>query len=404
MVNKYILAPISNKKDKDFKDFGRRSIYLCLLTVFLVFSSAEVFAEKPVEDGSRKVAVITFTSNAGSLRSFRDVINSAVAVEMKVAGYSPLFTGVSRINNSDVSDVGVAFLIENSYDIDGSAIRINFSCYRTDLNSVIYRSTKNGKLDLELDAMIQGAAEEFLPLMEESLRSDPFISAESKKNDVLEARTAVSSEASSGAPVFSRDLQPEHTGIEKVSNYPVLRSESPEGPGLPNITGAVSGTPRKKYLTVSAGFSPFLTTGDASGYFTMGYMPEFYTGIRLLKDHGFIGLGLSGSVNYFRARGILLSSDNLLISAAPEIRIGAQMNDFLGFLFRMSGGAAAFMLNKNNEGYMTAYIPYVSGGMGVSAAFSGRAGLMIMMNYTVYIESSILISGFSPSLGAFFLL
>ncbi|MCK5197467.1 MAG: hypothetical protein KAR21_03915, partial [Spirochaetales bacterium] len=152
-----------------------------------------------------------------------------------------------------------------------------------------------------------------------------------------------------------------------------------------------------RHFTISAGFSPFLTTGKASNYFTYGLMPVQYTGYRFHTSYGYFSSGLFSSLNYFTAEGVLVSSENILISAGPEIRFGFTAYPFQDLFFRLSGGGTFFMMNTNNKGYISTVIPFASGGMGLTMNVTPWFGIVVSLNYSLYIEYSILISGFSPS-------
>ena len=161
--------------------------------------------------------------------------------------------------------------------------------------------------------------------------------------------------------------------------------------------------PAELIATITASNDPLCNgqTGDATGYFTYGMGPDLYTAYNFKTPFGYFGLGIYSSLIYFTAEGLLIDSDNLLISAGPEIRLGIDANQFLGIFLRINGGATIFMLNKNNEGYESTIIPFVSGGMGMTLNITPGFGIVLSTNYSLYIESSILITGFSPSAGIF---
>ena len=166
-------------------------------------------------------------------------------------------------------------------------------------------------------------------------------------------------------------------------------------------TVQVSETLDSMHFTFSASFSPFLTTGEATSYFTLGMFPDIYAGYCFFTSYGYFSLGLTTSLNYFKAEGILLPSDNLLISLGPEIRLGFDANSFPDMFLRFTGGASLFMMNRNNEGYKNTIIPFISGGPGINLNITRSFGIVITTNYSLYFETSVLITGFSPSAGVY---
>ena len=409
-----------------FNSIRSRKNYILFLIAVLLFQGTVSFAQ---ESGYGDIVIIVSTAAAeeDSYYSFRDVINNAVSVELKVAGLKAVISEYSAEAMDDAYTSGAAFLMENDYTIQSKTIKVNFKCYRTDSESLLYSVSKTGKLDLELDGIIQEAAREIIPRIRQSLTDIPFVPRESSPQ-TAEAGSGRETNGPAGiksagdvSAVNGRETNGPAGDMSEtdraVSNGPAAagktgkKSEPEEtfqqgkGTSAPGSFQSREGTADNSgAFMMSTGFSPFLTTGEASGYFTLGLSPEICAGYRFPRPGGYMVLGLSGSANYFIAEGVLLSSENFLISAGPELRYGIESNSSLGIIWRVSGGAALFMMNKNNEGFQSAVIPYASGGMGMTLKWGLGVGIQLTANYTVYVESSVLITGFSPSVGVFFLL
>jgi len=388
-----------------------RKNYILFLIAVLLFQGTVSFAQ---ESGYGDIVIIVSTAAAeeDSYYSFRDVINNAVSVELKVAGLKAVISEYSAEAMDDAYTSGAAFLMENDYTIQSKTIKVNFKCYRTDSESLLYSVSKTGKLDLELDGIIQEAAREIIPRIRQSLTDIPFVPRESSPQT---AEAGSGRETNGPAGIKSAgDLSavngqesngPAAAGKTGKKSEPEETFQQGKGTSAPGSFQSLEGTADNSgAFMMSTGFSPFLTTGEASGYFTLGLSPEICAGYRFPRPGGYMVLGLSGSANYFIAEGVLLSSENFLISAGPELRYGIESNSSLGIIWRVSGGAALFMMNKNNEGFQSAVIPYASGGMGMTLKWGLGGGIQLTANYTVYVESSVLITGFSPSVGVFFLL
>ena len=358
----------------------RRNIIILFCLVFSAEGS--VFSEEQ-NTGAVTAAVFTYVSDESQTYSFRDVINNAVSLELKASGFliiTPDYMESTEKPVQSAYSAGASILIESNYSIANESINIDFTYYRTDNNSRIFSTSISGALDLELDTVIKEGALELITRIKQDIENRPFPVSESTGSIEEEETELSAAESEEATDETVKAAKTTHTQAE-------IQVTEPDD---------------FRHFTISAGFSPFMTTGDASNYFTFGMAPDIYAGYRFHTAFGYFGLGISSSLNYFTAEGILLSSDNMLISAGPEIRLGFDASPFLGIFLRLNSGGTLFMLNKNNEGYQSTIIPFVSGGMGLTLNMTQGFGIIVSTNYNLYIESSILITGFSPSVGIHF--
>ena len=59
------------------------------------------------------------------------------------------------------------------------------------------------------------------------------------------------------------------------------------------------------------------------------------------------------------------------------------------------------MMNRNNEGYKSTFIPSASGGLGVIINITPGIGVVMTSKYSVYFDTSVFITDFSPSAGVY---
>ncbi len=364
-----------------------RNLFLYLLFSILFLVTNSVYSEQA---NQQKITVLlsTQTSDNTELYSFKDIINDSISFELRDAGFRVIID--KNIGNAEqllqsANQQGASFLIESSYSIKNGSIQIDFNCYRTDANSRIFSTSSQGGLDLELDSVIKEAALDIITQIEQNIESRPLIIPESTGSIEEEEETIISEDKPADEDRSIKETEASQTVL--IAHTP---AETP-----------VTEPSEFKHFTISIGFTPFMTTGKASNYFTFGIGPDLYTAYNFQTPFGYFGLGIYSSLIYFTAEGLLISSENLLISAGPEIRLGIDANEVLGIFLRLNSGATLFMLNKNNEGYKSAVIPFVSGGMGLTMNMTSGFGIIISANYSLYIENSILITGFSPSAGIY---
>lgn len=355
-------------------------IYLLFFILFLIVNS--VYSEENVPE-TIAILLSTQTSDNTTLYSFKNIINNSISFELKVAGFEIIIdnnTGNTEELLQSAVEQGASFLIESKYSTDGGNLELALNCFRATDGIKLHSILKEGKIDLDLDSFIRKTVMDIVSLIKEDIKNNPPSVLESVEKVDLPEEEQI-------------ETKTEDEAIEQVEDS-VDVSHTPDR--VPVIQPADF-----RHFTISTGFTPFMTTGKASSYFTYGMGPDLHTGYNFQTPFGYFGLGIYFSLIYFTAEGVLLSSDNLLISAGPEIRLGVDANPFLGIFLKVNGGATLFMMNRNNEGYQSAVIPFVSGGMGLTMNITPGVGIVISTNYSLYIENSILISGFSPSAGIY---
>lgn len=179
---------------------------------------------------------------------------------------------------------------------------------------------------------------------------------------------------------------------------------APAGLTLPPVGGAVQVvgshtpvSPAPHRFLLSSGFAPFVPTGAASYYFSLGYLPSFLASFFLDTPAGPLGVGLYAGVDYFAATGTAATSTNYLIPLGLDLRYEMGSGSFRPY-FHLVGGPAFLVMNTSSEGRLTDILPFLKSGLGVELDISSQVGISALVDYDVYFEMPYLLTGFAPSL------
>jgi hypothetical protein len=162
-----------------------------------------------------------------------------------------------------------------------------------------------------------------------------------------------------------------------------------------------SGLSRHRFFEISTGFAPFLTTGSASNYFTLGLEPRLYFGFHFKEPADFLKIGFFSSMNYFIAKGILLETTNYFIAIGPDIRFLIASGNRLDLIIQLAGGPAIFIVTSEKLGTLSKAVPFALGGVGLAIKLTQAFGLAVNLNYSAYFEMPLIIMGFTPSLNVY---
>lgn len=306
-------------------------------SIKLIFLSIIIISSFSLFSQENKVAV-SIKASSENEESLQDVIIETVTIEFEVAGY-------------EISNENDSFQVLCKYSVNQNILDITLECFSFITSEKILSSTNKARIDLDLDLIIQNVTLDLISQLDDLIKNNP---------DLIR--------------------QPEVEVVE-----PVIVDE-------PEISDF-------KKLSFSISVASFLTTGDASGYFKNGIKPELNITYRFEQDFGYFYTGVNTSINIFKAQGILYSSENMLISAGPVFGIGINTNSMVDITAFISSGMTMFRINSESKVEDSTFIPYLSGGLGFNADISSNFALSIKAGYDVYFEESVLITGFSPSVG-----
>ena len=351
----------------------KKIIYMYLFPILFFSLFHNIYSQDSLE---QTILIAIHSSNeAGDIsKTIAEFINDNISLELKIEGY------LVKILDRDVIDLQTAtveanakYLVSSKYSNENNVLKLTMDLIRVKDNANIFTINSSSTIDLDLDSSIRD--------------SILLLITELKKNII------------SNPPINDEIVEITDTAVQESQEIQDVKQEISVTQNANTIPEKLIAKERFRKFKISAGFSPFLTTGNASDYFTLGLLTEIHFEYRFQTSFGYFGLGIQSSVNYFTATGLLLSSENLLIAIGPEVRLGIDATSFLDLFIKLNGGVTIFMLNKNNEGYVSALIPYISGGLGIVMNITPAFGLYISGNYSVYFEKSLFITGFSPTLG-----
>lgn len=303
----------------------------------LIFFSIIIISSFSLFSLENSIAVSLETESKNG-ESLEDVIIETITIEFEVAGY-------------DISTENASFQVICKYSVYQNVLDIALECYSTISSEKVLESSDRARVDLDLDLIIQNVTLDLISQLNDLINNNP---------DLIR--------------------QPEVEVAE-----PIIEDK----PDVSNF----------KHLSFSMSVASFLTTGDAANYFKNGIKPELNIAYRFEQDFGYYYLGINSSINIFKAQGLIYSSENMLISAGPVIGIGIDTNSVFDISAFISSGLTMFRMSSESKNTDSTFIPYLSGGFGFNAKFSDNFALNIKAGYDVYFEESVLITGFSPSVG-----
>ncbi|MBN2656537.1 MAG: hypothetical protein JXR86_05710 [Spirochaetales bacterium] len=353
-------------------------IFILLTTLFILdFYSVSLWGE----------AGILFLSGTGEEPSgsrLAEIIDHSISLELERAGFA-----VYGRSQKDIRTY--RYRVEGEYLVRDRDLDVNLLCTRSADGMTIYSSRNTVPVNFALDTSVARIARDMVGEINRDLLMNPLPETEVVKGDPAEDAELVSEPAGEPeSPAGDSEPLPERKPAVDTEPQPEENAEK---------TGGLMAPPRQlKPLSLSLGFSPLLPAGEIADYFKLAYSPDILVSYRFPLSFGYLGTGIFFSFTYFEAEGLLVSADNILLSFGPDLLLGLYINRYLDLIFRINGGATVYMLNRNESGYVSKWIPDFSGGLGIAVYPHPSFCLSLAANYSVYLESSTVISGFTPSL------
>jgi hypothetical protein len=295
--------------------------------------------------------------------AFRQLIVDAAQYKLRTLGLETEVVAASAAQaerpRPQAEAHGATAVLVCRYGVEGQRMDVTLGWYdaATDASAAVVQAT--GRMDLNLDDVILNALDQILAKMHGEIQA---ISARHPMDSSPAVRTAG---LSRGAAITTTSA------------------------------GTVSG-PRHRVL-LCGGFAPFLPTGAAAYYFTLGYLPSLLASVFVDTSVGPIGLGLYAGMDCFTATGFQDYANTYLIPLGVDVRYELG-NAHLRPFFHVAGGPALLVMVTGAQGTVTDVLPFMKSGIGLEVMVTRGMGINALADYDVYFEMPYLVTGFSPSI------
>jgi hypothetical protein len=359
-----------------------------IILAFLAAGAALSRAEEPAAPvGAPDILVIVRSLQPGG-EAFRRVIGDAARYELEGRGLRVAFpdagsAGAAADPLGQARQRKAAVAVECVYSLADEEMELSVSWWDTGSGSRTAAADARGRVDLQLDSVILEALHAVLSSSEARVRQ--LAAARETQNA---ARAAEQQAAEGGGDGGG-------TGTLEAGGgaLPGPGREARAGRGAPRVSST--------HLLITGGFAPFIATGAASYYFTLGYLPSILASIIFETPAGRIGLGVQAGLNYFAAQGGVDSSDNFLIPVGGDLRYEIALSRFL-FSLHLGGGAAVLVIATSSSHTYVNVMPFVKSGIGAEFLVMPWLGISLTADYEIYFEVPYLFMGITPSLGMTF--
>jgi len=345
---------------RDIPSAAARAIIIAAL---LALGSLPLPAAGKASQSSQADIVVLIDPLETQGESFRQLIADAAEYKLRTLG---LATEVVAASSADAEKPlpqararGATVALVCRYVVEGQQMDVTLGWYdaKTGSSAAIVQTT--GQMDLHLDNVILSALDQIL----------------AKVHDRVAALSA--SHASDPSLAAAK------TGLPSITII------------TPGATRPPAGQAHRVLL--SGGFAPFLPTGAASYYFSLGYLPSLLASVFLDTPVGPVGLGLYAGMDYFTATGFQDYSNTYLLPIGIDIRYelgGAVLRPF----FHVTGGPAFLVMVTGAQGTFTSVLPFLKSGIGLEVLMTPSLGVSTLVDYDVYFVMPYLVMGFSPSI------
>ncbi len=294
---------------------------------------------------------------------FRQVIADAAQYKLQGLGLRTLVVAATQEETQQplAKQRGATAALVCRYGVEGRHMDVTLGWYDATTGASPEVVQTSGEVDLKLDSVILAALDEMI----------------AKVHDRIQAMSG---------PNASNAVRPAQQTTDAAGGAIAVVTPSSARPG----------TAQNHRLLFSGGFAPFLPTGAAAYYFTLGYLPSLLASIFIDTPMGPLGLGLYVGMDYFTATGSQDSANTYLLPFGVDIRyeLGSA---FLRPFFHVVGGPALFVLVTGTQGTVTSLVPFLKSGIGLDLLVTGSLGINVLGDYDVYFEMPYLVMGFSPS-------
>jgi hypothetical protein len=366
------------------------------LTLILLLSLAPI--EVRAADASpRPPVVLIFMKSANALdeQVLRSLLVDSVTLDLSdrdmevIAGEGFPRTVEEALLSSRAAEAD--FALVGTYALQERQVLLEIQWIDVGEQALSAQASRRGPLDLSFDAIVADAVREILSGQAERLASLP--------------PRAVKAEAHPAVPLTSAAVEAKIADLALPEPAPPLQPlvsppvESPDtvAPPLPVITRAAGGEVTLRKFAFSAGAAPFISTFNATKYFSMGLSVTVSGQYRFRLPGGILGIGLTTGANAFHGKGDYAQADVALIPLGPEAAYGTRTGSLLDFFVHVSGGPAVFAVRLSGGNPLAKVVPYLMGGMGLTMSMAESLAISIDNSYTVFFDSPNPVMAYAPS-------
>jgi hypothetical protein len=156
--------------------------------------------------------------------------------------------------------------------------------------------------------------------------------------------------------------------------------------------------PPWKFLAVAAGAAPMISTGAVSTYAKLGLLATLTCDARFPLGAGVMETGILAGACWMSATGAVSDAAILLVPVGADVQYLLNPGAFPGIILHVSGGPAMMSVSAAYLGdSLTKMVPYVLGGMTLDLPFTPYFGVAIEASYVAFLEGSLPIMAFAPT-------
>ena len=225
-------------------------------------------------------------------------------------------------------------------------------------------------------------------------KARPEPDPEEKPKEVIELQARpIPQEETMPQEVTAIEPRAESQTVQKSQQTQKLEPEEPQTADIPQNTEAQA----SRYFEFLAGVSPFLSMGDGTDYFKIGFVAYFSGYYRFRLPFGNLGLGIFSELCVFSADGTAASVNGLIVPFGPDVYL-AIGEAFPVLRFHLSCGPAILSIDPDGGKRLSKLVPYLIGRVGFGIPFIQAFGISFEFDFSVFFESELVIMGFTPSL------
>lgn len=365
---------------------GRRFVITLVFALFASAAAPYVCRADPPDALHPDVLVIVHPlEKAGEV--FRQVVTDAARYTLETRGLDVALPERSFSKAPPAGDpaeqarqLKAAAALDCVYSIDEREIVVTVAWFDAASGARAGYAERRGAVDLQLDRVVIDVVSSVLATVDGQVRQ--LKAAREAALAAMAARAA-----------------PEPAAPPREVPLPAATEDGTQSgaiPGTQETSGAEARPPSSMQMLLSVSLAPFIATGAASYYFTLGFFPSILASLVFTTPSGRIGVGLSAGMNYFSATGPSDTSDNFMIPIGVDLRYEFARPRFRFFL-HLAGGPAVLLILTGSSQFFVNVRPFIRSGIGAEIPLSPRLGISLNADYEIYFEMPYLLMGFVPA-------